>query len=82
MLEPRPEELELEAMSSSHLMFHVLMSELCSRTFCVVASGTSVALVCDSCLAVKCLIFDISSMHSVDVSGIECGMFVKLHTRW
>jgi hypothetical protein len=82
MLDPRPEELELEAMSSSHIMFHILMSELCSLAFCVVANGTSVALVCDSCLAVKCQIFDISSMHSTTVSGVVCGMFVKLHTRW
>ena len=51
-------------------------------TFGIKVTAMSVSVTCISDFAGKCLIFDISSTHSVAISGIDVDRLTRLHTNW
>ena len=78
--DPLPDELVLGGRSALQMLSHTQVVEHSSQTFGIIVTAMSVSVTWMSVLAGKCLIFDISSTHSTEVSGIVFGKFTKLQT--
>ena len=80
--DPLPDKLALGGRSASQMLSQTRVVEHSSRTFGIIVTAISVSVTWMSDLAGRCLIFDISSTHSIEVSGIVFGKLTKLQTNW
>ena len=78
--DPLPDELALGGRSASQMLSQIRVVEHSNLTFGMSVTAMSVSVTWMSDLAGKCLTFDISSTHSVAMSGIVVGKFTRLQT--